>query len=334
MSIRSGTSTGPCSVRSSACVALLTRSDFGKTSWTALIDTIPTQLALVFFSLLHVPINVPALAISIGEDNVDTNRELIAHGLSNVFSGLLGSCPNYLVYSNSVLFYRVGGTTRLSGFMLAAATAGILVAGPGVIGYLPVCVVSSLIFVLGIDLMKEAIWDTFGRVAQFEYITIWFVLPPSSALADAERRAIVLSMTVFDFVLGIGVGVLLACVSFVVSSSQRRAIRSILPGTIARSTVRRHPKQSAFLARAGSQTRVIKLQGFLFFGTISACEATIRGILEAASWSSDPIRFLVLDFSMASGISLFIHPKCVANWNRGGLFGGGSVCENSTIVGG
>lgn len=108
-------------------------------------------------------------------------------------------------------------------------------------------------------------------------------------------------MTMFDFVSGIGVGILLACLSFVVSSSQRRAVRSILSGAIARSTVRRHPKQSAFLKEVGSQTRVIKLQGFLFFGTISACEGTIRKILEAASWSSNPIRFLVLDFSSASG---------------------------------
>ena len=129
--------------------------DFAKTDWEAIIETIPTQLALVFFGLLHVPINVPALAISIGEDNVDTNRELIAHGISNVLAGCFGTCPNYIVYSNSVLFYKVGGNTRLSGFMLAAATAGILVAGPGVIGYLPVSVVSALIFVLGIDLMKE-----------------------------------------------------------------------------------------------------------------------------------------------------------------------------------
>jgi SulP family sulfate permease len=110
-------------------------------------------------------------------------------------------------------------------------------------------------------------------------------------------------MTVWDFVVGIGVGIILACVSFVVSSSQRRAVRSILSGTVARSTVRRHPKQLAFLREAGKQTRVIKLQGFLFFGTISACERTIRKILEHAQWSANPIRFLVLDFSMASGQS-------------------------------
>lgn len=108
-------------------------------------------------------------------------------------------------------------------------------------------------------------------------------------------------MTVWDFVIGLAAGLILACVSFVVLSSQRRAIRSILTGSVARSTVRRHPKQTAFLKEVGKQIRVIKLQGFLFFGTISSCEATIRKILEAASWTKDPIRFLVLDFTMASG---------------------------------
>lgn len=108
-------------------------------------------------------------------------------------------------------------------------------------------------------------------------------------------------MTGWDFVVGIGAGIVLACLSFVFQSSQRRAVRAILSGSVARSTVRRHPKQSAFLKHVGRQTRIMKLQGFLFFGTISGVESTIRKILEAASWSENPIRFLVLDFSMASG---------------------------------
>lgn len=129
--------------------------DFKQTDYSALVETIPTQLALVFFGLLHVPINVPALGISVGEDNVNTDRELVAHGISNVLAGLVGTVPNYLCYVNSVLFYKVGGTTRLSGFMLAIASTGVLIAGPGVIGYLPVCVVGALIFILGLDLVKE-----------------------------------------------------------------------------------------------------------------------------------------------------------------------------------
>ncbi|GAA5908062.1 Vsb1p [Sporobolomyces salmoneus] len=264
-----------------------THFNFKKTDWLAVIETIPTQLALVFFGLLHVPINLPSLAISIGEDNVDTDKELLSHGIANIASGLVGSVPNYLCYVNSVLFYKVGGSTRTASSLLALSSFGVLVAGPGVIAYLPICVVAALIFILAIDLVKEAVWDTHGRVSQFEYLTIW---------------TIVIVMTVWDFVIGLAAGLVLACVSFVVMSSQRRAIRSILTGSVARSTVRRHPKQTAFLKEVGKQIRVIKLQGFLFFGTISSCEATIRKILEAASWTKDPIRFLVLDFSMASGV--------------------------------
>lgn len=70
-----------------------------------------------------------------------------------------------------------------------------------------------------------------------------------------------------------------------------------------RSTVRRHPRQNAFLKAVGTQTRIIRLQGFLFFGTISSCEAEIRQLLDHAAWTSTPIRFLVLDFTLASGES-------------------------------
>ena len=85
-----------------------------------------------------------------------------------------------------------------------------------------------------------------------------------------------------------------------VTSSRRRAIRSVLSGSIARSTVRRHPEQTQYLRAVGSQTRVVRLQGFVFFGTVAACEATIRSLLDAAQWTEKPIRSLVLDFSLAN----------------------------------
>jgi len=66
-------------------------TDFKETNWEALLSTIPAMLALTFFGILHVPINVPALGVSTGEDNLDVNRELIAHGISNALSGFCGS---------------------------------------------------------------------------------------------------------------------------------------------------------------------------------------------------------------------------------------------------
>ena len=58
--------------------------------------------------------------------------------------------------------------------MLAAATAGILVIGPSIIGYIPVMVVGALIFLLGIELLQEALVDTWGKLTRLEYLTVCF----------------------------------------------------------------------------------------------------------------------------------------------------------------
>ena len=57
-------------------------------------------------------------------------------------------------------------------------------------------VVSALIFVLGIDLVKEALWDTRRRVSKPEYITI---------------ASIMVAMTLWDFVIGVLFGIVVSC---------------------------------------------------------------------------------------------------------------------------
>jgi SulP family sulfate permease len=97
--------------------------------------------------------------------------------------------------------------------MLAGATLAVLLAGTGPIAYIrefsitfeslpmttwatAVMVVSALIFVLGIDLVKEALWDTRHRVSKPEYITI---------------ASIMVAMTVWDFVIGVLFGIVVSC---------------------------------------------------------------------------------------------------------------------------
>jgi len=46
------------------------------------------------------------------------------------------------------------------------------------------------------------------------------------------------------------------------------------------------------------------LQGFLFFGTITHVEETIRSTIETPSWQQQPVQFLVLDLSLVGGIDL------------------------------
>lgn len=142
--------------------------------WTAVVECIPTMLALSFFGIIHVPINVPALALAVQEDDVNTNQELVNHGISNTLSGFAGSVQNYLVYANSQIVIRNGGDSRLAGFLLAAATLATWMAGPDAIGYIPIMVVGCLIYLLGIDLVKEALYDTFGQLQKLEYLMVRF----------------------------------------------------------------------------------------------------------------------------------------------------------------
>jgi SulP family sulfate permease len=59
-----------------------------------------------------------------------------------------------------------------------------------------VMLVGALIFVLGIDLVKEALWDTRKRVNRLEYLTI---------------VSIMIAMTVWDFVFGVLFGIIASC---------------------------------------------------------------------------------------------------------------------------
>ena len=70
------------------------------------------------------------------------------------------------------MFIQNGGNNRLAGFLLAAATFGVWVAGPIMIGYVPVMVVGALIYYLGIELLEEAVWDTWGKMSKLEYLTV------------------------------------------------------------------------------------------------------------------------------------------------------------------
>ncbi|KAI0694038.1 sulfate transporter family-domain-containing protein [Cytidiella melzeri] len=263
---------------------------FHATRWGVLWSTLPTQFALLFFNILHPPLNVPALAVSLDHD-VDTDKELVAHGYSNLLAGILGTVPNYLVYVNTLLFYRVGGETRVAGVMLAAATAVLLFIGTGPIAYIPVMVVGALIFVLGIDLVKEALWDTRRRVNRSEYITI---------------ASIMICMTVWDFVIGVIFGIVVSCkcVFFVVQSSQRRSIRVLHTGETVVSTVRRPSAHRAYIREVSKQTTIMRLQGFLFFGTITHVEETMRTVVEGPSWQTNPIRFFILDLALVAGVDM------------------------------
>ncbi|KAI0095805.1 sulfate transporter family protein [Nemania sp. FL0031] len=255
--------------------------------WGAIVDTLGAMFALTFFSLLHVPINVPALAQNAGEDNLELDHELKLHGVSNFLSGLVGSIQNYLVFANTIFFMRSGGDSRLAGYLLAALTFVVMTIGPSTIGFIPVMMVGTLIFVLGFELLLDALVAPRRKLKLVEYLTIIII---------------VLTMGIYDFVVGIFVGIILAFVSAIFHASQVSAIRATYTGDQVGSMVRRNPSQHHYLQRVGTQTYVIKLSGFLFFGTIVGVEEKIRELISDDTFEQRPISYMILDLRHVTGI--------------------------------
>ncbi|KAK0731451.1 sulfate transporter family-domain-containing protein [Lasiosphaeris hirsuta] len=260
---------------------------FNLVNWAAIIQCIPAMFALTFFGILHVPINVPALALNTGEDHADLDHELKLHGFSNIMSGLAGSIQNYLVYANTLFFMRSGGDSRLAGFLLAALTFSVMTIGPSLIGFIPVMMVGVLIFDLGFELLLEAVWQPRKKLKLLEYLTV---------------IAIVLIMGIYDFVVGIGIGILLAFVSLIFQTSRVSAVRASYSGEVVGSTVRRNPTQQHYLRQVGRQINVIKLAGYLFFGTIVSVEDKIRALITEEEFRRCPIKFLILDLWQVTGL--------------------------------
>lgn len=256
---------------------------FKLVQWKHIAAQFPLMMALTFFGMLHVPINVPALAILTNTDNVDLDRELTAHGILNILLGLVGLIQNYLVYSNSLLFIRSGaGDKRLAGLLLAGTTAIIMFIGPVLIKFIPVCVVGALIFLLGYELMKESLYDLYGRLSNFDYMTI---------------VVIIITMGLVDFVYGIVLGILIAFILFVVENAHHNPVKRVFTGEMVRSTIKRNTLTNNFLRNVGSQTLVIKLQGNIFFGLIGSVEKEIRRRF-ANIRSEHSFRYLILDFGL------------------------------------
>ena len=142
--------------------------DFRTISWTAVVKSLGTVFGMSCFSVINVPINIPAFANACDTD-VDMNNELMAHGYSNVLTGLFGGIQNVMTYSVSVLFYKSGGRSKAAQFALIVGTMIIFVFGVSTMPYIPKCMAGTLLLHIGVDLFMEGVYDSIEEYDKIEY---------------------------------------------------------------------------------------------------------------------------------------------------------------------
>jgi SulP family sulfate permease len=252
-------------------------------------DVLPSR-ALEFLTLLVVTtiamlLTANSIELSVGRD-LDLNHELRWLGLGNLLVGLLGALPGYHSTSGSILTHRLGTPWRVVGVLSAGLCLGVLLLGPGLLAVMPKMVAGTILFYVGLGLLVDWLWQTFARLHPADYLVLVLVFVGVAFIGLIE---------------GLAIGIAAGLVIFVLRYSRIDAVRNVASGADLRSNLERTEAARAALAQLGQGTFILTLQGYVFFGTSHQLLSRIRRRM--LDHAAAPLRFLVLDFHLVSGLN-------------------------------
>ncbi|KAL7491920.1 hypothetical protein ACHAWT_001175 [Skeletonema menzelii] len=270
---------------------IFTEIHISKISWKAVIKAIPTMISLTAFSLIHVPINIPAFAISTNTEP-DMNAEMIAHGFSNFISGMVGGLQNYMTYSNSVIYSKSNGRGKCSSLAIVALTGFIFIYGPLLCVYVPRCMAGTLLLHVGIDLFLEGVVESYHDYDSLEYSGIILIT---------------ITMTILGMDAALIAGFIAALSTYAVQSiTYQHPIKgSMCAATLRSSAWNRSAEAQAILLdkkKGRERILVIECQGHIFFGNSTILKESVLEILTEKRRSGDDPIVVILDFTYVLAI--------------------------------
>lgn len=257
-------------------------SDLRLVHWASVAQHGATAATVAFLSLMSVLFNATGLELATGR-KVDLNRELRVPGIGNLFAGALGGIVGFQVLSFTILNYEAGTGSRVSALTAVAVIVATLLFGATMLGSIPTMVIGGLLVYLGLSFLNEWVYEAYRKLPRLEY---------------AIAILILVTIATIGFLQGVGLGLVLAVVLFVVNYSRTEAIRHALSGAHYQSRVKRDPRERDYLAARGDDLLILQLQGFLFFGTAH----TMLERVETRLNRTPSCRYLLLDFARVTGM--------------------------------
>lgn len=239
-------------------------------------------LAIIFVTTISLLLNATGVELATRRD-VDVDRELKALGLSNVFCSMVGGTVSCLSLSRTTLAHVSGATGKGAGFTVAAVSAGILIADPAFLSFVPKFMLAALLFFAGGHLVHKWLVRSARKLQATDYLAL---------------LAIAAIIVQFGYVAGIVTGVVIGCATFALSASRVNAIKFSFNGSEYRSSLDRSPAELAILAEHGHELQGMSLQSYLFFGSTSTLYQRVKNVLA----DNPRCLFMLFDFRLVNGI--------------------------------
>jgi sulfate permease, SulP family len=252
--------------------------------WKVILNQSSNIAAVGIISLVSLLLNASALEL-ISQKDVDLNRELISTGIANIAGGLGGSSVGYHMLGVSSLSFRMGISNRLVSLFAASVTGITLLFGASLLSLVPKLIAGGLIFFVGLSFLTEWLYDAWFQLPRSDYILIWVIL---------------IVVGVGGFLEGVGTGIAISVVLFVVNYSRIDIVKDMLTGNSYRSSTERPFEHRQLIRELGERIQILRLHGFIFFGTSQSLVNHVNRRIKDSERKK--LHSLILDFQHVSAL--------------------------------
>ena len=177
-----------------------------------------------------------------------SDMELVAQGAGNIASALFGGIPATGAIARTAANIKNGGRTPIAGIVHSITLVIVLVVLMPYAGMIPMPTIAAILFIVAYNMCQ---WRTFVKLVKTDIIVLFasFILT-----------------VLFDLVVAIEIGMVLACLLFIKRMSEETHVNS---WTYVDDDT---PDVDERLQKLPLQIRVYEISGPLFFGAASAIE--------------------------------------------------------------
>ncbi|MDE2777292.1 MAG: cyclic nucleotide-binding domain-containing protein [Chloroflexota bacterium] len=224
----------------------------------------------------------------ITERELDFNQECRVNGVANVAAGVFGGgVVGYHTPSMTTVVETMRAYGRLTGFILAIMFGLSLVFGSFIYAIIPRFLPAGLLMFVGLLFLKQWLLDSRFKLPRQDYVVV---------------AVIALVTAAFGLLAGFFVGVVVAIALFVLEYSRMDVIKQEFSGSIHRSNLDRSFAQNQLLQQEGDKILILRLQGYIFFGTAYRFYEHLRSRITSAEGGQ--LGFIILDFKSVRGFDV------------------------------
>ena len=166
--------------------------------WEDVRSLLGAALGIAFVAFADTSVLSRAMAVR-RHDTVDTNRELVALGLSNIGAGLFQGFPISSSSSRTPVAEASGAKTQLTGVVAALTMMVLAIAAPGAFRHMPDATLAAIVMAAAISLIDIPAMRNLWRVRRSEFVLAVSAMLAVAILGPVAGAVVAVSLSILNF---------------------------------------------------------------------------------------------------------------------------------------